>query len=53
MRIYGWDIEDRMRAGGLAVTRVDVRRYFTAAELDRNGLRGDDEYLFFVRRSAA
>jgi SAM-dependent methyltransferase len=52
VRYYGADIEDRMRAGGLAVTRLDTRAAFSAAELDRHALRGDDRYLFLARRAA-
>jgi SAM-dependent methyltransferase len=53
VRIYGMDIEARMRTAGLSVQCVDVQQYFSAAQLDRHGLRGDDRYLFFVRKASA
>jgi SAM-dependent methyltransferase len=51
VRYYGMDIEDRMRAAGLTVERVDALRYFPAAEIDRHALRGDDRYLFFTGKA--
>lgn len=53
VRFYGTDLEDRLRAAGLAVTRVDTLAYFTPAQLDRHALRGDDRYLFLARPGAA
>lgn len=53
VRYYGDDIVDRMRAGGLAVERIDTLSYFSAEELDRNALRGDDRFLFLVRKAHA
>jgi SAM-dependent methyltransferase len=52
VRYYGMDIEDRMRASGLTVERIDTLRYFAAAELDRHALRGDDRYLFLAGKAA-
>lgn len=53
VRYYGDDIVDRMQSAGLVVTRVDTHAYFSARELERYALRGDDRYLFFVRRRPA
>lgn len=52
VRLYGLDIVDRMVRGGLAVEIVDTHAYFAEAEQTRHGLRGDDRYLFVVRRAA-
>lgn len=52
VRYYGMDIEDRMRASGLTVERLDTLHYFTPAELDRHALRGDDRYLFLTGKAA-
>jgi SAM-dependent methyltransferase len=52
VRMYGMDIEQRMRDAGLQVQRIDTLSYFTAADLDRYALRGDDRYLFIVRKAA-
>ena len=53
VRYYGMDIETRMRAAGLNIRRIDTLSYFKEAELDRHGLRGDDRYLFLVRKESA
>ncbi len=53
VRYYGLDIEGRMRAAGMTVQRIDTLAYFTADELDRYALRGDDRYLFLVRKATA
>jgi SAM-dependent methyltransferase len=53
VRYYGMDIEDRMRASGLAVERLDTLDYFDRAQLDRHALRGDDRYLFLATRAEA
>lgn len=50
VRFYGMDIEQRMERAGLAVQRVDTLSYFTTSELERFALRGDDRYLFLVRK---
>ena len=50
VRYYGMDIEQRMERAGLSVRRVDALQYFTATELDRYALRGDDRYLFLVSK---
>jgi SAM-dependent methyltransferase len=50
VRYYGLDIEERMRSAGLVIQRIDTREYFPAAELTRYALRGDDRYLFLVRK---
>lgn len=52
VRFYGMDIEQRMEAAGLRVQRIDTLAYFTATELDRHALRGDDRYLFLVRKAS-
>lgn len=51
VRYYGDDIEGRMETAGLSIRRIDTLSYFTAAELDRYALRGDDRYLFIVSKS--
>jgi SAM-dependent methyltransferase len=51
VRYYGLDIEDRMRRAQLAVRRVDTLEYFSPRELDRHALRGDDRYLFLVKKA--
>jgi SAM-dependent methyltransferase len=51
VRIYGMDFEDRMRAAGLTVRRVDTLEYFTEQERNRYALHGDDRYLFFVGKA--
>jgi SAM-dependent methyltransferase len=51
VRYYGTDIEDRLRAAGHQVERVDTLTYFAAAQLDRHALRGDDRYLFLTSKA--
>lgn len=51
VRYYGMDIEQRMKSAGLASTRIDTLSYFSPAELERYALRGDDRYLFFIRKT--
>lgn len=51
VRLYGMDIVDRMTSAGLAVDTVDTHAYFAAAEQARHGLRGDDRFLFVVRKA--
>jgi len=53
VRYYGMDIEQRMKAASLTVRRIDTLSYFTAGELDRHALRGDDRYLFIVSKTVA
>lgn len=50
VRYYGLDIEDRMVAAGLSVHRIDTLEYFSPAQVERHALRGDDRYLFLVRK---
>ncbi len=50
VRLYGMDIVERMSAAGLAVQAIDTLRYFTEEQLTRHGLRGDDRFLFLVRK---
>ena len=45
------DIVDRMIRAGLTVETVDSHAYFADAEQTRHGLRGDDRFLFVVRRA--
>jgi len=52
VRYYGMDIEMRMSAAGLSVQRIDTLTYFKEADLDRYGLRGDDRYVFLVRKES-
>ena len=53
VRFYGDDIVDRMQRANLRVERVDTHAYFSPSDLDRYALRGDDRYLFFIRRGNA
>jgi SAM-dependent methyltransferase len=53
VRLYGMDIVERMRSANLAVTTIDSLRYFSPSEIDRRGLRGDDRFLFVVRKQLA
>lgn len=50
VRLYGMDIVDRMQSCGLAVETIDSLTYFSRAELQRYALRGDDRFLFVLRR---
>ncbi len=52
VRFYGMDVVDRMKRAGLAVETIDSHTYFAGAEQTRHGLRGDDRYLFVVRKAA-
>lgn len=53
VRMYGLDIVERMTRAGLAVETVDSHAYFADAEQTRHGLRGDDRFLFVVRKAAS
>lgn len=53
VRLYGMDIVERMRVANLSVTTIDSLNYFSSSELDRRGLRGDDRFLFVVRKQMA
>lgn len=50
VRLYGLDIVERMRAAGLTVQTIDTLTYFDDAQLTRHGLRGDDRFVFLVRK---
>lgn len=52
VRCYGPDVADRMAQAGLTVETVDTHVYFAPAEQKRYGLRGDDRFLFVVRKRA-
>ena len=52
VRLYGMDIVERMTSAGLEVEVIDTLEYFSAAELTRHALRGDDRILFVVRKAA-
>lgn len=51
VRVYGMDIVERMTRAGLAVETLDRNAYFSDAEQTRHGLRGDDRFLFVVRKA--
>lgn len=50
VRCYGPDIEQRMTASGLAVSKIDLFETFGPKMSRRHGLLGDDRFLFRVSK---
>jgi len=50
VRVYGFDVEERIRAAGLVPNRIDTLEYFSREEFVRHALGGDDRYLFLARK---
>lgn len=53
VRMYGRDVADRFRSGGLEVTEVLWRDLFDAEVFRRCALDGDDDRFWLCRRAAA
>lgn len=45
VRLYGWDVVDRLEAAGFTVERHEPIDYLSAEEVERFGLAGDDRWI--------